>query len=56
LIGESIKVNQNGYSALSQVRYANFAVWLGDGGSLNELAGGPIPEIGETSAAPSARH
>jgi endoglucanase len=30
---ESIKSNQNGYSALSRVRYANFAIWLGDGGS-----------------------
>jgi endoglucanase len=30
---ESIKSNQNGYSALSKVRYANFAIWLGDGGS-----------------------
>ncbi|HOW67031.1 MAG TPA: cellulase N-terminal Ig-like domain-containing protein [Candidatus Paceibacterota bacterium] len=29
---ESIKVNQNAYSALSQVRYANFAIWLGDAG------------------------
>jgi endoglucanase len=30
---ESIKSNQNGYSAISKVRYANFAIWLGDGGS-----------------------
>jgi hypothetical protein len=30
---ESIKVNQNGYSALSHVRYANLAIWLGDGGA-----------------------
>jgi len=30
---ESIKTNQNAYSALSKVRYANFAVWLGDGGA-----------------------
>ena len=29
---ESIKVNQVGYSALSKVRYANFAIWTGDGG------------------------
>jgi endoglucanase len=29
---ESIKTNQNAYSALSKVRYANFAIWLGDGG------------------------
>jgi endoglucanase len=30
---ESIKTNQNAYCALSNVRYANFAIWLGDGGS-----------------------
>ena len=30
---ESIKTNQNAYSGLSKVRYANFAIWLGDGGS-----------------------
>jgi len=30
---ESIKTNQNAYCALSKVRYANFAVWLGDGGA-----------------------
>jgi len=30
---ESIKTNQNAYSALGKVRYANFAIWLGDGGS-----------------------
>jgi endoglucanase len=30
---ESIKTNQAAYSALSKVRYANFAIWLGDGGS-----------------------
>jgi endoglucanase len=30
---ESIKVNQSGYSALSQVRYANLAIWLGNGGA-----------------------
>jgi endoglucanase len=30
---ESIKTNQNAYCALSKVRYANFAIWLGDGGS-----------------------
>ncbi len=29
---ESIKTNQVAYSALSKVRYANFAIWLGDGG------------------------
>ena len=30
---ESIKSNQSGYSALSKVRYANFGIWLGDGGA-----------------------
>jgi endoglucanase len=35
---ESIKVNQNAYSALSRVRYANFSIWLGDGG-VREVAG-----------------
>jgi endoglucanase len=30
---ESIKTNQAGYSALSKVRYANFMIWLGTGGS-----------------------
>jgi endoglucanase len=35
---ESIKVNQNAYSALSHVRYANFAIWLGDGG-VKQISG-----------------
>ena len=39
---ESIKVNQAGYSALSNVRYANFAIWLGDGGS--QQIKGKLPE------------
>ncbi len=30
---ESIKVNQNAYSVLSKIRYANFSIWLGTGGS-----------------------
>ncbi len=30
---ESIKTNQVGYSGLSKTRFANFAIWLGDGGS-----------------------
>lgn len=38
---ESLKVNQAGYSALSRVRYANFAIWLGDGGSRR--LDGPLP-------------
>ena len=36
---ESIKSNQSGYSALSKVRYANFAIWLGDGGA-RQISGG----------------
>jgi endoglucanase len=39
---ESIKTNQAGYSALSRVRYANFAIWLGTGGSRK--IGGQLPE------------
>jgi len=38
---ESIKTNQAGYSALSKVRYANFAIWLGSGGSRK--IDGPAP-------------
>lgn len=38
---ESIKVNQSGYSALSNVRYANFAIWLGTEGS--KKIEGPLP-------------
>jgi endoglucanase len=38
---ESIKVNQNGYSALAQVRYANLAVWLGTGGA--QKVSGSLP-------------
>ncbi len=38
---ESIKTNQNAYPALSKVRYANFAIWLGDGGS--QRIGGDLP-------------
>ena len=36
---ESIKTNQNGYSALSHVRYANFAIWFGTGGSQTDKRG-----------------
>ena len=39
---ESIKTNQVGYSALSKVRYANFAIWLGDGGARK--IEGALPE------------
>jgi endoglucanase len=35
---ESIKTNQNAYCALSKVRYANFAIWLGDGG-VKQISG-----------------
>ncbi len=45
---ESIKTNQIGYSALSKVRYANFAIWLGTGGSRKiegELPGFEVFEI-----------
>jgi endoglucanase len=38
---EAIKTNQAGYSALSKVRYANFAIWLGTGGSRK--IEGPLP-------------
>jgi endoglucanase len=34
ILCESIKVNQNAYSAASKVRYANFAIWLGTGGPV----------------------
>ena len=33
ILCKSIKVNQAGYSSLSKKRYANFAIWLGTGGS-----------------------
>jgi len=39
---ESIKTNQNAYCALSKVRYANFAIWLGDGGS--KQISGALPD------------
>ena len=41
ILCESIKVNQNGYSALSHTRYANLAIWLGDGGA--QPISGPLP-------------
>ena len=41
ILCESIKVNQNGYSALSTARFANFAIWLGTGGS--QPISGPLP-------------
>jgi endoglucanase len=39
---ESIKTNQAGYSALAKKRYANFAIWLGTGGSRK--IDGKLPE------------
>ena len=64
---ESIKTNQAGYSALSKARYANFAIWLGDGGSRKiegalpgysvvdargkTVASGNLTEIGEDVSA-----
>ena len=63
---ESIKTNQAGYSALSKVRYANFAIWTGDGGvrkiegklpdycvldaSGHEVAKGTLEEVGEDAS------
>jgi endoglucanase len=41
LFCEAIKTNQAGYSALSKVRYANFTIWLGTGGSRK--IDGPLP-------------
>jgi endoglucanase len=37
---ESIKVNQVGYALNSSVRYANFGIYMGDGGSI------PLPSLG----------
>lgn len=39
---ESIKTNQSGYSALSKVRFANFAIWTGTGGG--KIIDGKLPE------------
>ena len=39
---ESIKTNQNAYSALSKVRFANFTIWLGTGG--RRQIEGKLPE------------
>ncbi len=43
ILCESIKINQAGYSALSKVRYANFSIWLGTGGS--KKINGPLPDF-----------
>jgi endoglucanase len=42
ILCESIKTNQAGYSALSHTRYANFAIWLGTGGS--QKIESPLPD------------
>jgi len=53
---ESIKSNQSGYSALSKVRYANFALWLGDGGSkqiVGDLPGYSVTRLPPASYSPT---
>ncbi len=47
---EAIKTNQAGYSALSKVRYANFAVWLGTGGPQKIEESLPSYEVFETAS------
>ncbi|MDA3822408.1 MAG: glycoside hydrolase family 9 protein [Bacteroidales bacterium] len=42
---ESIKTNQVGYSAQSNVRYANFAIWTGTGGSKRIIGALPKYEV-----------
>lgn len=44
---ESIKTNQSGYSALSKVRYANFAIWTGTGGGKKIKGSLPAYEVFE---------
>jgi endoglucanase len=45
ILCESIKVNQAGYSALSKTRYANFAIWLGTGGSQKMEGNIPVYKV-----------
>ena len=45
---ESIKTNQSAYSALCKSNYANFAMWLGDGGSKQISGTLPTYEVFET--------
>ncbi|MFC1551340.1 glycoside hydrolase family 9 protein [Candidatus Latescibacterota bacterium] len=45
----SIKTNQNGYSSLTNVRYANFAIWMGTGGSKKIEGALPEYEVFEVS-------
>ncbi|HSO88907.1 MAG TPA: cellulase N-terminal Ig-like domain-containing protein, partial [Draconibacterium sp.] len=47
---ESIKTNQVGYSVLSKVRYANFAIWLGTGGSRKIEGELPVYEVFENGS------
>ena len=47
---ESIKTNQNAYSGLSHVRFANFAIWLGTGGSQKIEGDLPDYEVYEMSS------
>lgn len=56
ILCESIKVNQNAYSSYSKVRYANFAIWLGDGGP--KPISGSVPSytvFNDTTGQPVAR-
>jgi endoglucanase len=50
---ESIKTNQVGYSALSKVRYANFTIWLGTGGSRKITGELPGYEVFQTATGKS---
>ena len=45
---ESIKTNQSAYSALCKSNYANFAIWLGDGGIKQISDALPTYEVFET--------
>ena len=47
---ESIKTNQNAYSGLSHARFANFAIWLGTGGSQQIEGALPEYEVYEISS------
>ncbi len=55
---EAIKTNQSGYSALSKVRYANFAIWLGTGGAQRiegELPSYEVSHVKSKNAVASGR-
>jgi len=47
---EAIKTNQIGYSAMSKVRYANFQIWLGTGGSQKIEGNLPDYEVFEIAS------